>query len=239
MDKKFLLDYGYILFLQEDPTYLSFLEYPRFKEQKELTLVKLEDSTKTIFCHVKDYVDVDWAFIEALSRAKDLVTFLKQVLNEGMSITLTSPLPPLPSLPPPPIVLYYIIIDYKDLRNLIDAVETHSDQFIRESTVSDLIDVKSFFQGVLKKRLSGAEFLVMLHTSLTRDINLAAKVHSSPLAPSTKFFCFFFLFTCVNGDYLIYCLRCTFVTKTCVAWSACTPMLRTDPKSLKKSYPMH
>eukprot|EP00026_Physarum_polycephalum_P000019 Phypoly_transcript_00019.p1 GENE.Phypoly_transcript_00019~~Phypoly_transcript_00019.p1 ORF type:complete len:3090 (+),score=490.35 Phypoly_transcript_00019:142-9411(+) len=135
-----------ILFLQEDPTYLSFLEYPKFKEQKDLTLAKLEVSTNAIFVHVKDYVDADWAFVEALSRAKDLVTFLKQVLNE-------------------------------DLRNLIDAVETHSDQFIRESTVSDLIDVKSFFQGVLKKRLSGAEFLVLLHTGLTRDINLGAKVH--------------------------------------------------------------
>ena len=84
-------DFTYILFLQEDPTYLSFLEYPKFKQQKDLTLAKLEASTKTIFVHVKDYIDADWAFIEALSRAKDLVTFLKQVLNEG-----TFPLPPLP-----------------------------------------------------------------------------------------------------------------------------------------------
>ena len=79
-----LFDHLYILFLQEDTTYLSFLAYPKYKEQKDLTLAKLEASTNTIFVHVKDYVDADWAFVEALSRAKDLVTFLKQVLNEGV-----------------------------------------------------------------------------------------------------------------------------------------------------------
>lgn len=74
--------------LQEDPTYAQFLEYPSFKEQKSLTLKKLEDSTKSIFCHVVDYVDEDWAFVEALSRGKDLVTFLTQVLNEGAHLFL-------------------------------------------------------------------------------------------------------------------------------------------------------
>jgi hypothetical protein len=101
------------LFLQEDTTYKSFLEYPKFKEQKNLTLAKLEVSTNAIFVHVKDYVDADWAFVEALSRAKDLVTFLKQVLNEG-SCTSPSNLPyqlsfphssPSPFLFPPPLTV--------------------------------------------------------------------------------------------------------------------------------------
>lgn len=78
-------------------------------------------------------------------------------------------------------------------------MEMHSDQFIRESTVSDLIDVKSFFQGVLKKRLTGAEFLTVLHTSLTRDTNIAAKVHS-------------ILLMLVLVYLFIY--RCTFVMRT-------------------------
>ncbi|OWF52739.1 uncharacterized protein LOC110447384 [Mizuhopecten yessoensis] len=38
----------------------------------------------------------------------------------------------------------------EDLRNLIDAVEEHSEQFVCESTVSDLIDIKQFLLPVLK-----------------------------------------------------------------------------------------
>ncbi|CAG2254603.1 RNF213 [Mytilus edulis] len=38
----------------------------------------------------------------------------------------------------------------EDIRNLIDAVEEHSEQYVRESTVSDLIEVKRFFQPILK-----------------------------------------------------------------------------------------
>ncbi|CAG2213494.1 RNF213 [Mytilus edulis] len=37
-----------------------------------------------------------------------------------------------------------------DLRNLIDAVEEHSEQYVMESTVSDLIEIKRFFNPVLK-----------------------------------------------------------------------------------------
>lgn len=74
--------------LQDDTTYRQFLKYPQFKNEKTLTLKELERSTNSIFCHVVDYVDADWAFVEALSRGKDLVTFLTQVLNEG-SIIIT------------------------------------------------------------------------------------------------------------------------------------------------------
>jgi hypothetical protein len=42
------------------------------------------------------------------------------------------------------------VID-EDIRNLIDAVEEHSEQYVRESTVSDLIEVKRFFYPILKK----------------------------------------------------------------------------------------
>ncbi|VDI17462.1 Hypothetical predicted protein, partial [Mytilus galloprovincialis] len=45
----------------------------------------------------------------------------------------------------------------EDIRNLIDAVEEHSEQFVRESTVSDLIEVKRFFYPILKKTY-GDEF---------------------------------------------------------------------------------
>ncbi|XP_069124642.1 uncharacterized protein [Argopecten irradians] len=38
----------------------------------------------------------------------------------------------------------------EDLRNLIDAVEEHSEQFVSESTVSDLLDVNQFLYPVLK-----------------------------------------------------------------------------------------
>ncbi|XP_066278598.1 uncharacterized protein [Branchiostoma lanceolatum] len=38
----------------------------------------------------------------------------------------------------------------EDLRNLIDAVEEHSEQFVNESTVSNLIDVKRYLQPLLK-----------------------------------------------------------------------------------------
>ncbi|XP_055995963.1 uncharacterized protein LOC125646740 isoform X2 [Ostrea edulis] len=40
----------------------------------------------------------------------------------------------------------------EDIRNLIDAVEEHSEQYVRESTVSDLIEVKRFIQPFLKQK---------------------------------------------------------------------------------------
>lgn len=39
----------------------------------------------------------------------------------------------------------------EDIRNLIDAVEEHSEQLVREATVSDLIEVKRFFYPILKR----------------------------------------------------------------------------------------
>lgn len=51
-----------------------------------------------------------------------------------------------------------VLIDFlttvvdEDIRNLIDAVEEHSEQYVRESTVSDLIEVKRFMQPLLKQR---------------------------------------------------------------------------------------
>lgn len=43
----------------------------------------------------------------------------------------------------------------EDIRNLIDAVEEHSEQYVRESTVSDLIEVKRFLQPLLKQKYCG------------------------------------------------------------------------------------
>lgn len=40
----------------------------------------------------------------------------------------------------------------EDFRNLIDAVEEHSEQYVMESTVSDLIDVKRFLHPLLKEK---------------------------------------------------------------------------------------
>lgn len=40
----------------------------------------------------------------------------------------------------------------EDIRNLIDAVEEHSEQYVRESTVSDLIEIKRFLQPLLKQK---------------------------------------------------------------------------------------
>lgn len=40
----------------------------------------------------------------------------------------------------------------EDIRNLIDAVEEHSEQYVRESTVSDLIEVTRFLQPLLKHK---------------------------------------------------------------------------------------
>lgn len=51
-----------------------------------------------------------------------------------------------------------VLIDFlqsvvnEDIRNLIDAVEEHSEQYVMESTVSSLIDVKRFLQPLLKQK---------------------------------------------------------------------------------------
>ena len=67
-----------------------------------------------------------------------------------------------------------------DFRNLIDAVEERSEQTIDESTVSDLIKVKQFFQPVVRKPFSQPEeFLDCLKKSVQKeDKNLASRINN-------------------------------------------------------------
>lgn len=57
-------------------------------------------------------------------------------------------------------------------------VEEHSDQFIREDTVANLIDVKRFFQDILKtaKDLYFVECLNILHDLLLKEKSIVDKV---------------------------------------------------------------
>lgn len=50
------------------------------------------------------------------------------------------------------LIEFLLTVVDEDIRNLIDAVEEHSEQYVRESTVSDLIDVKRFLQPLLKQK---------------------------------------------------------------------------------------
>jgi len=67
-----------------------------------------------------------------------------------------------------------------DFRNLIDAVEERSEQTIDESTVSDLIRVKQFFQPLVRKTFSQPEeFLDYLKKSVQKeDKNLAVRINN-------------------------------------------------------------
>jgi len=67
-----------------------------------------------------------------------------------------------------------------DFRNLIDAVEERSEQTIDESTVSDLIRVKQFFQPVMRKTFNQPEeFLDCLRKSVQKEEkNLAARINN-------------------------------------------------------------
>ncbi|XP_052068615.1 uncharacterized protein LOC127707897 [Mytilus californianus] len=68
----------------------------------------------------------------------------------------------------------------EDIRNLIDAVEEHSEQYVRESTVSDLIEVKRFLYPILKKTYEGdlTNFFSLLRKQLTSGAkNIPAKIH--------------------------------------------------------------
>ena len=70
------------------------------------------------------------------------------------------------------------VID-EDIRNLIDAVEEHSEQYVRESTVSDLIEVKRFFYPILKKTYGNGftDFFALLRNQLTSGFsNIPAKI---------------------------------------------------------------
>lgn len=83
-----------------------------------------------------------------------------------------------------------ILIDFlkqivdEDIRNLIDAVEDISEQYVQESTVSALIDVKSFLHDVLVKSSQGTEahsFLTLLNKqtqALSKNASkLPGKIH--------------------------------------------------------------
>ncbi|XP_028397453.1 LOW QUALITY PROTEIN: uncharacterized protein LOC114521280 [Dendronephthya gigantea] len=74
------------------------------------------------------------------------------------------------------------IVD-EDIRFLIDAVEEHSDQFVSESLVSDLIDVHRFLAPLIKTKMqencNAEDFLKMLKTSCLEHKDIAFKIHQS------------------------------------------------------------
>lgn len=69
----------------------------------------------------------------------------------------------------------------EDIRNLIDAVEEHSEQYVRESTVSDLIEVKRFLQPLLKQKYD--ENIQKFFSAMSRSLetsgikNVERKIH--------------------------------------------------------------
>ena len=69
----------------------------------------------------------------------------------------------------------------EDIRNLIDAVEDISEQHVQESTVSSLIEVKSFLHGILiktPKDITAQEFLDLINkqTKTTTSTKVPAKI---------------------------------------------------------------
>ena len=71
------------------------------------------------------------------------------------------------------------IVD-EDIRFLIDAVEEHSDQFVSESSVSDLIDVHGFLAPLIRKKsqkqYNAENFLKMLKESCANHKDIASKI---------------------------------------------------------------
>ena len=63
----------------------------------------------------------------------------------------------------------------EDIRFLIDAVEEHSDKFVSESSVSDLIDVHGFLAPLIKK-CDPLDFLKMLKESCLGHRDIADKI---------------------------------------------------------------
>ena len=68
----------------------------------------------------------------------------------------------------------------EDIRILIDAVEEHSDQFVSEATVSDLIDVHGFLRNVLRETpedpMMFLESLKRCYNKLEKKVEMAAKI---------------------------------------------------------------
>ena len=68
----------------------------------------------------------------------------------------------------------------EDIRILIDAVEEHSDQFVSEATVSDLIDVHGFLRTFLRETpkdpLMFLNSLAKCYSNLEKKIEMAAKI---------------------------------------------------------------
>ena len=68
----------------------------------------------------------------------------------------------------------------EDIRILIDAVEEHSDQFVSEATVSDLIDVHGFLQSVLREDVRDPllflDHLESCYVKLEKKVEMAAKI---------------------------------------------------------------
>ena len=68
----------------------------------------------------------------------------------------------------------------EDIRVLIDAVEEHSDQFVSEATVSDLIDIHGFLRSILKETPSDTIIflsnLEKCYRKLEKKAEMAAKI---------------------------------------------------------------
>ena len=119
---------------------------------------------------INRFDNCDWATIDALAKADDLVSFVRKVLAEGIKQETNQ---------------YFTLLDFillflisVDLRNLIHAVEEHSDHFIREDTVSCLIDVQRFLAPMLLLDPSNI-MLEVFCKQLKSDRKVAGKVLDS------------------------------------------------------------
>lgn len=138
----------------------TFQIYSEFKQQSEKVIVmrKVLDAFK---------VDVikDENFQSALSEYEKLLDGKIEnltLIHISSSLTLVRKvidvvdgdmLPILQELQKSTVLIEFLqSVVIEDFRNLIDAVEEHSEQYVMESTVSDLIDVKRFLQPLLKQK---------------------------------------------------------------------------------------
>jgi len=89
-------------------------------KNRTMMLSKVSQTAALLGESTQHFNDLCWDIVRILSQSRDLLGFLKRILNE-------------------------------DLRNLIDSVEEHSDQYIRVDTVSDLILVQRELKALLTK----------------------------------------------------------------------------------------
>lgn len=135
---------------------INHLRFPVVCDKVELLMsvfsaLGFDDAEDAVTKELQDFISCSHACDLTLTRLSEIVENKSvAMVNKTLDETLTTIIETLQESSE--LISFMKETAGEDIRILIDAVEEHSDQFVSEATVSDLIDVHGFLRNVLRER---------------------------------------------------------------------------------------